>query len=153
MADHAIVVMVTPTGSTPPFIFTYSDNGGTPSTNGTVTVPAATSKTFLVSIMADGQPGDTCVFPAAPLLFTDRQGNELPDPEWFQDFDPIDSSTISFTDNNTNLDTRDYIVFIKAIYNGTPITSPDPTIVNDGIDHSSVEMPSQDRPKPLVSVV
>ena len=159
MVDHAIVVTVTPTvtptGPTAPYVFAYSDNGGTPSTNGTLHVLAATSETFLVSIMANGEPGDTCVFPDPSLFPLEITEGDEPwfIPEWLKDFDSTGISTISFTDDNTNQHTRNYLIKIRAVYNGTSITSPDPTIINDGtnIFIEGELQSSRPQPQPVVA--
>lgn len=66
------------------------------------------------------------------------------------------SSTITFTDENIAPATWQVMLF--ATYHDStndqdiPIASPDPTIVNDGIDHP-IDVSSQERPKPVTSAV
>lgn len=73
-------------------------------------------------------------------------------PEWLQNLTPSltvppvpnPNSTITFIDGNMNQEQRPYYFVINAVYTpqgqtaGTPITSPEPTIVNAATDGTSI---------------
>ncbi|MFL6260578.1 MAG: hypothetical protein ACJ76Y_12760 [Thermoanaerobaculia bacterium] len=100
-------------------------------------------------ILVAGQSGDTCVFQTGlggqqpPLtFFTNWTLTETFTPVWFQNPQISTPSTFTFTDDNMNVKDRTYHLVINAVYTdnsvnppvSTPITSPDPTIVNAGTD-------------------
>jgi hypothetical protein len=110
-----------------------------------------------VNILA-GTQGDQCVFQSTPLMFFRPDAPDTPfTPEWYEPTISNGNSTLTFTDIDSDEDKQNYHFHINAIYtsgNETPqiIQSPDPTIVNDGIDHPGDDS-SQERTQPAVAVV
>ncbi|MFL6260577.1 MAG: hypothetical protein ACJ76Y_12755 [Thermoanaerobaculia bacterium] len=136
MSDIAIVVVVTPISTGFDWVYHVYGTGfeATPGSQ-TLVIPKESSREIMVTLVSGGQPGDTCVFAEPPLTFTDEQGHPIDPPAWFQGLQSLAPFIILFTDDNTNLHTRDYFVKVNASYNGgATITSPDPTIVNAGTD-------------------
>jgi hypothetical protein len=131
MVDNSVVAKVTPGV---PFTWRYSTNGGNPSSNNTLSVPAGETSEVELTLEADGQSGDTCIFLDIPLSFFSAQGIPISTPEWLQGLTLVNPSKITFKDVNTNQNTRTYRILINAVYNGQPVQSPDPTIVNVGTD-------------------
>lgn len=133
MADFAVVITVTPDSSASTgFDWTYSVNGGP------VRPLSGTDPLFTVPLNADpgititlepGHPGDTCVFSSPAVEIT-------PSSNPFQNVSQVDSSTLSFTDDNDSPPTFNTTYHLKLFvkYNGGSVASPDPTIVNAGVD-------------------
>lgn len=157
MANIAIVVVV-PSPESPDTAWDYHVYGPgidpIPESH-ILPIPSGTDLEIMVTLVAGGQLTDTCDFPVTPLSFFDEGGNPMTPPGWFQDLQSLDTSTIVFKDDNTNLMTQSYAISINALYNGeTPITSPDPTIVNEGTNglffHFPVRLP---QPQPQLAAV
>jgi hypothetical protein len=154
MAAVTVIVKVSPSvSSQPPFTWEYSVNGGSFTGTQTFTVEKETSPEIIMSIVADGQPTDTCVFQEHPFSFINENKDSIATPEWLQDLTHIGSSTISFKDVNTRLVTKTFRVLINAVYNGNPIQSPDPTIINVGTDGATLfQFPTKRRPSPAQEI-
>ncbi|HEY4574895.1 MAG TPA: hypothetical protein VIJ26_13040 [Thermoanaerobaculia bacterium] len=144
--DMTINVQVTPPSETDPqWGWNYEvlgvDKTLTPFPIGGTEPPplfcTATSETQ-GTITIDLQPNDICTFQESqPLTFYTDWTMETPAPEGFPEWYTIDSvagSALQFSDSNHNLHDRTYYFRINATYNSLPIRSPDPTIVNAGVD-------------------
>jgi hypothetical protein len=136
MATYNITVTVP---SSPGGTWLFSVDGG-PNETGCVNladVPYNESITFQLTLQPENT-GDTVAYnTTTPLQFVGWQGQNLSNPMWYN---PSLSSSnnnsvlnvLTFTDDSLNVDKRTYIFKINATYNGTPETSPDPTIINAG---------------------
>ncbi len=155
---HDITVRVTPDSLEPSgFKWEYSHDGVDffplgPDSN-LFNIEIETDPEIVVTLEAHGQPGDTCVFLSPDVTFKDKDGN-TPSPNPFSTPSRIDSSTVSFTDDNTSPPAGSETFHVKffATYNDgsseSSIASPDPTIVNVGTDQPPTEWPSRERPEP-----
>jgi hypothetical protein len=165
MADVTVVATVTPDSSSSTgfnWSYTVAGTGFTITADGALQIPSDSSPEIMMNVVPGGQPTDTCVFQNPlqdpqqnpPLTFTDWQKKPVDPPQWFQGLEFLDPSTILFTDDNTNIHTRNYYVFANVVYNDTLTTCPDPTIINVGTDGGDVVIDprrpvlSQARPQP-----
>ena len=143
MPNVAIVVEVHPPATQSSDWVYHAFGAGilTISEGNTLVVPAGDDPQIMVTLVAGGGLDDTCVFADPPLIFTDSDNNIIDPPGWFQNLQILDSSIILFNDdNNNNVQTKGYFVKVQASYNeGAALTSPDPTIVNEGTGMFSSE--------------
>jgi hypothetical protein len=117
----------------------------------------------MLNVVPGGQLSDTCVFQDPPQTFTNWQGTIMNPPQWLKDVKVLDASTILFTDDNTNIHTRNYHILVNVAYtsggNTTLTTSPDPTIINVGTDGGATVIGSdhlllsQAQPQPAAAEV
>jgi len=136
MATYNITVTV-PSSSTGTWLF--SVDGG-PNQTGCVNlanVPYNESITFQLTLQP-ATTGDTVAYnTTTPLQFVGWQGQNLDNPMWYVPSLSSNNTVLTFTDDSLNVNERTYIFKINATYTpnggtGTPVTSPDPTIINAG---------------------
>lgn len=127
--DVTVTVPSSSTGN-----FSYSVNGG-PSQTGCINlaeVPSDETLTFVLTLVPE-TAGDTVAFnTATPLQFVDWQGQNLNNPMWYNPSLTENDTVLTFTDDSLNVNKRTYYFKINATYNGLPVTSTDPTIINAG---------------------
>jgi hypothetical protein len=138
MANVVITAIVPPPGSpNPQWTYLVGASAAVSSGDQILTIPQNSSPTIIFTLVAGGSLSDNCVFPTADqLTFANESGST---PGWFQNPQlSNDSSTLTFTDDNTSQNAGTFNMFVNALYNGQPLQSPDPTIVNEGTNGSAV---------------
>lgn len=90
-----------------------------------------------ITLQLSSMAGVTVAFASPPLTWYDPSFPRtiIPQPSDFSVLvNPNNSASLTITDNNSDSSTTIYSFLINALYNGSIVQSPDPTIINTGTD-------------------
>jgi hypothetical protein len=143
MADYNITVTV-PSSATGTWYFSVNQGANQTGCINLANVPEGEEKSFALTLQP-ATAGATVAFnplqptpPTPPALqFFNWKGQVLTNPMWYSPELTTNNTVLTFTDDSLNAKKRTYYFKINATYNGTQVTSPDPTIINAGTGGTS----------------